>query len=142
MRIILIVLFFCVSCSTIDSGFLVKEANTSLAGVRAAIIAISGEPREISQNKREYTSQYFARKKGQKLDSNTTRDRLYAQFVILGDSRPYDIRVTVYLERKYKTGFELEGEDVVMTKQIAKELREKLNQGQDGRDMIDEFRPF
>jgi len=130
-----------VSCETAE-GFLMPDQHYSLAQIRKAIGAVSGKPRHISQNEREFLSPYFSRKPSPTFDPEKTFERLYAHFWILGDRRPYDIRVQVLVEHKDEDGYSVEGEDVNLSKKVADELKDKLVQGQDGSNVIDSFRPF
>jgi len=128
-------------CNTVKVGASLEEKNYSLADIRAAIIGISGESREVSQNGREYYSQYFSRKKEEKFNPLDSLERAYAHFLILGERRPYEIRVVVYIEKKTKRGYENLGEDRVWSKKILEELKTRLS-SRDGRNIIDDFRSF
>jgi hypothetical protein len=128
-------------CATLG-GVSIEETNYSLNDIRSAIQGIAGEPREVSQNQREYFSQYFSRKKEPNFNPQLSRERSYAHFLILGERRPYEIKVIVFNERKTKNGYELIGEDRAWSKKISEELEIRLNNGRDGRNVIDDFRPF
>jgi hypothetical protein len=130
-------------CET-GGGILIKEQALSLNEIRESIAAIAGKPREISQNQREYYSQYFPRNPGKaNFDPTQATERMYAHFWILGERRPYDVRVQVMSERKGTDGYFLYGEDEGLTKKVGNELREQLlNQSRDERNVIDNFRPF
>lgn len=125
-----------------ERGVSIQETNYSLNDIRTAIIGIAGEPREVSQNQREYKSQYFSRKKEASFNPQTSKERSYAHFLVLGERRPYEIKVIVYTERKAKNVYKLLGEDKAWSKKIKEELEGKLNHSRDGRNVIDDFRPF
>ena len=130
-----------ISCQT-AVGVLLPERPNSLSEIHRAIGIISGRPRSVSRNDREILSEYFGRKIGAAFDPKTAPERLYAHFWILGDSRPYDIRVQVISERKINGEYSVVGEDVVISQRVANELNARLVQGQDGSNVIDSFRPF
>jgi len=129
------------ACATLG-GAAIENSDFSLSEIRSAIIAIAGEPREVSQDKREYLSQYFSRKSDSSFNPQLSKERSYAQFLILGDRRPFEIRVIVFNERKTKAGYELVGEDRTWSVKIKEELHTRLNNGRDERNIIDDFRSF
>jgi hypothetical protein len=139
----LAVLLLAMACET-PGGMLLKEQQLSLNDIRESIGVIAGKPREISENQREVFSQYFPRTPTKAaFDPTQATERLYAHFWILGERRPYDVRVQVMSERKGPDGYFLYGEDKGMTKKVTGELKEQLqNQSRDDRNVIDNFRPF
>jgi hypothetical protein len=63
--------------------------------------------------------------------------------LILGDRRPYQIEVQALVEAKNVQGkFEAAGSDTALAKKYAVEIKAKLDQGREGRNVIDEFRVF
>lgn len=134
------ILFVMIACST--PGYRISDQNMSLGEIRQAVIAIIGEPRKISQNQRTFFSQYFSRKPDPKFDPSKSRERLYAQVVVLGDRRPYDVQVLVIAEKKIRSTYEQVGTDMSEARKIGKDLRTKLNQGREDRNIIDDFRAF
>lgn len=144
-KILLLLLWTLVltSCTSApESGVSIHETNYSLNDIRVAIIGIAGEPREVSQNQREYKSQYFSRKKETNFNPQISKERSFAHFIVLGERRPYEIKVIVYNERKTKNDYKLLGEDKAWSKKIKDELESRLNHSRDGRNVIDDFRPF
>jgi len=135
------VLIMASGCQTGDGIFL-KEQPYSLNEIRRAIGIISGKPRKVSDNQREILTAYFSRKPTEGFDPNTAKERLYVHFWILGERRPYDIRVIVMSEARSGGEYTEVGEDINMSKKISNELNEKLVQSQDGSNIIDSFRPF
>ena len=127
-------------CAT-DSAS-VNEPEQSLAEIKKAIVSIMGDPRKLSENQREFTSQYFGRKPNGNFDPLKAKERLYAVMTILGARRPYDIEIHAFVEKRVGKTYVEAGEDSVMSNKLAKELQEKLNQSRDGRNMIDGFRAF
>ena len=123
-------------------GDVIKESSRSMDDIRGAIQAIAGEPRLVSENHREYTSAYFSRKKDPHFDPQKSKERLYAKFTILGDRRPYDIQVQVFIEEKSGGLYEDSGLDEPMTDKITDELKHALTKRPENRNLIDEFRAF
>lgn len=132
----LLVVCGCTSTATVPSQ------NKALGEIRAAINSIAGEPRAISENQREIISQYFGRNPNAEFDAQKSPERLYAKFTILGERRPYDVSVQVFVEQKYQGVFELVGEDEKTADKVAKDLIKRLNQSREDRNIIDDFRPF
>jgi hypothetical protein len=129
------------SCS-IQRGVLLSNQNRSLRDLRQAIVAIAGEPRQVSQNQREIYSDYFPREKTPDFNPSQAKERLFARFTILGDRRPYDVIVEVYPELLVAGRFQRQKLDLEMSKQIARELRKFLVESPADRSILDSFRPF
>lgn len=129
------------SCST--EGVVLEDQAYSLGEIRKAIIANIGEPRSISQNQRTFKSVYFSPKPDKKFDPQKSRQRAYAQIVVLGDRRPYDLECTVFIEeRQPDGGYSLLGEDPAQSEQLATNVKKRLHQSTDDRNVIDDFRAF
>ena len=114
----------------------------SLLSIRKVIISIIGEPREISQNQREFFSNYTHPNGNFIAESENINSRIYSRVVILGERRPYDIQVQVLIETKSNGTFETTGIDKQRTKGLVNELNLKLNQSRINGNNIDEFRAF
>lgn len=127
-------------CAT--RGIVVPNNMHSIGEIRAAIVQVIGEPRLVSKDQRELFSQYFSPRPDPKFDPDVSKERLTARFNILGDRRPYDVRVEVTSEKKVAGVYKKIGENLSMSKRVAKELKERLNQSREGRSLIDDFRPF
>lgn len=129
------------SCST--TGVVLEDQTFSLNEIRKAITSNIGEPRSISQNQRTFTSVYFSPKPDKKFDAQKSKQRAYAQVVVLGDRRPYDIECTVFIEeRDPDGGYSQIGEDTAQSEQLAANIKKKLHQSTDDRNIIDDFRAF
>ena len=72
----------------------------------------------------------------------TAKVRHYAVMTILGARRPYDIEIRAFVERKRGKEYDSQGEDSDVARRLAKELKDKLNQSRDNRNLIDDFRAF
>ncbi|PIS10156.1 MAG: hypothetical protein COT73_10840 [Bdellovibrio sp. CG10_big_fil_rev_8_21_14_0_10_47_8] len=133
-------LFVLAGCSS--TGAQVDDQNYSLAGIRKSIVAVIGEPRAVSSNQRIYTSQYFGRKSDKKFNPEKSKIRQYTQISIMGDRRPYDVGVDVIVEQKQGDEYSQIGTDDKEAKELATQLRQKLHQSLDDRNVIDSFRVF
>lgn len=104
--------------------------------------------RERSENKREYYSNYFLRSGGKEVRADKFPKRKYAHFVIVGDRRPYIVKVYVYVEDrsgKDRNGFytyRYSHEDKVYAKFLLRKLFETLDKRRDELNFIDDFRVF
>ena len=130
-------------CTSVPGSVLPSQAR-SLNEIRRAIYGVcDGKTRELSDNQREILSNYYPRNpKDEKFNANTSKERLYTHFWILGDRRPYEIHVQVIVERKDGAAYEEIGEDEKLSEKIAKDLEESLNRSLDKRNLIDDVRPF
>jgi len=139
--IFLIILALSVSCV---SGVKVTEVAQSLDEIRASIQTLAVDFKQVNQNRRIYESRYFARDPQKKFDSESAPERLFARFSILGDRRPYEILVQVFVEKKDpKTGeYVFSGEDEQLATQIANDLVRILIKSRAERNAIDSFRVF
>jgi hypothetical protein len=124
------------------TGHVIKESTYPIDDIRNAILAISGPPRSVSSNKREFVSSYFSRKKDPSFDPQKAKERLYAKFTILGDRRPYDIQVQVFIEERVEGEYEEAGIDDALSEQIGMELKRELTKRPETRNVIDDFRAF
>jgi hypothetical protein len=141
LALVLSFLIFSMGCSSTQS-YRITEQNISLADIKKSITSIISDPRAVSENQRTFLSQYFSRKVDPKFDPNKAKERMYAKLVILGDRRPYDIDVQVIVEEKNGNSYSEVGLDIPEAKKLGKELRIKLNQSREGRNVIDGFRAF
>lgn len=141
MTRILALLIGCLLTACI-TGHLITESTHSIPEIRSAIYYIAGTPRSVSENGREFVSAYFSRKKDPHFDANKASERLYAKFTILGDRRPYDIQVQVFIEERSEGVYEDVGLDDSLSDQIAYELKVQLSRSRGERNAIDDLRVF
>lgn len=120
----------------------IADQNLSLVDIKKAVTAVIGEPRAVSENQRTFLSQYFSRKPDPKFDAQKSKERLYAKVAILGDRRPYDVEVEVVVEEREQNSYYATGNDSTEAKKLGKDIRTRLNQGRDDRNVIDDFRAF
>lgn len=119
-----------------------EEGEQSLAEIKRAIVSVMGDPRAVSQNQREFTSQYFSRKADANFNPIKSKERAYAIFSILGTRRPYNIEIHVLVERRSGRIYVESGEDTPSAQKLVLELKNRLNQSREGRNLIDDFRAF
>lgn len=142
MKFWLPALFFIFSACSSTTGFRLSDQNVSLGEIKKAITAVIGDPRSISENQRTYLSQYFSRKPDPKFDAQKSRERLFSKIVILGDRRPYDLDIEVIIEQRFDRAYEQVGTDISQAKELGKQIRTRLHQGREDRNVIDDFRAF
>ena len=129
------------SCQT--TGVFLRETPLSISETRRAVVAVVGEPRSMSQNGREIISQYYDKKSRNIEKMDIARERLYTRVTILGDRRPYDIQVEVFIENRDSGGeFIRFDQDNSRAKLIAEKIEKALHQSRDSRNVIDDFRSF
>ncbi len=101
----------------------------------------------MSPNGRESLSLHFiVDKKNNYHPTVDASDRYFAQFLILGDRRPYIVQIIVTHERKILKGEQVTYAAVGRNKKIAKDLATKLGEalikGREDSNIIDDFRVF
>jgi hypothetical protein len=130
------------ACQTSGGGVYLREQNLSLNEIRAAMTKVVGDFRRVSENQRDFYSQYFSPSNDPKFDAEKSKERAYAKFVIYGDRRPYDIEAQVYIEQKEKSKFEMVETDPKAAEMLLKEIKTNLNKSLEKRNIIDDFRAF
>lgn len=125
-------------------GFLLRETPLGLSETRRAIASVIGVPKSVSSNGRELIS-FPHDRIGRRLDDNSqVTDRNFTHIIILGDRRPYDIQVQVFVEKKKSENgrFEVTDQDLGLSEKVAKRIKEALYQSHNNRNIIDDFRPL
>lgn len=141
VTLFLLMIFALGACQT--RGVLLKETPLNVSETRRVIVSVIGEPRSLSQNGRELSSQYYDRKQNEIKKMEMARERLFTHITVLGDRRPYDVQVEVLVESRNQDGaFELVGSDDNRAAVIADKLKKALHQSRDKRNVIDDFRSF
>lgn len=128
------------SCQT---GIFIKESPAALTDIRKAVAAVMGQPKVTSQNGRELITEYHD-KKGQ-VDTGLAKakNRYYTRVTILGERRPYNIKVEVFHEaRVYDQQYEIIAEDMDLAQKLANQIETRLNESLKNRNVIDDFRAF
>lgn len=139
---ILVVLASGMLSACVTDGSLIEGSDRSMREIRAAFLAVAGEPRKESENRRTFYSKYFPRHQDPNFNQDRARERLYGRFTILGDRRPYDVQVEVVVEVRTPDGYEEVGVDEALSQELSKSVQTELIKSSEGRNVIDDFRPF
>lgn len=135
--------FFCFVILGCSSSAVLEDSNQSINEIRQQIKSLVGSFRSVSRNQRELVSGYFARKTDDAdFDPEQSSERLWAKFVILGDRRPYDIEIRVIKEKKTNGKYQQVGLDRGLSQKLVEELKAKLSESLENRNIIDDFRAF
>ncbi len=129
-----------VGCQT---GIFIKESPAALTEIRKAVVTVLGQPKSTSQNGRELVSE-FHDKRG-RIDANLfkAKSRYFTKVSILGERRPYDIKVEVFQEGKVEDRYyEVISEDNELAQKLANQIETTLNESLKNRNVIDDFRAF
>lgn len=140
-----LMVFLSSGCSSFQGAKKVSNLEASLSQIGKAISAsFPGGIATQSENGRTFRSGYFDRELDPEFDPKEIRERFVAQAVILGERRPYDVEMVVYKQvKKSKTSeFSPAKPSAEYTNKVFKRFKEKLHQGMDGRNFIDDFRAF
>ena len=135
--VLVLILCGCESLATID------DIDKPLQVARSTIKeSLPGGPRKVSENGREYDSNYFAPKGPFDVDGSSGTFRETAHVVVLGAGRPYSITVEVFIEKRDGRSYEVIGRDSARTKELVRRIRTGLSNRREDRNMIDDFKPF
>lgn len=127
-------------CQT-PHGVLLTQTPANMSESRKAVVSVIGQPLSISENGRELFSTYFD-SSGLALEPAKSKERFQTHVIILGDRRPYDIRVVVLVDEKQNGQFVPIGYDNQKARKIADRIQRALNESRDKRNVIDDFKPF
>ncbi len=131
------------SCVTAPKDTIgIGEVNSSIAEIKKIANKTIGGIRAQSENGREIESNYYSLYEDDEFDPETADERAYTKVYILGDRRPYKVRVAVIVERKKNAEFKFAEFDKSLALVKAKELKSRLTEGLGNRNMIDDFRAF
>ena len=123
------------------------EVNYSFAVLRqSALKALPIGLRFSSSNGREIHSQYFVPDKNTYKSAIDLPVRFSAKIVLLGERRPYDVRIYVIRERRKDSGgrftYREDGQDLRIANMVKKDLEARLAQRREDLNIIDDFRVF
>jgi len=126
----------------------INEVDWPLGEIRAVVASLlpAGQ-RGMSPNGRELLSRHFVLegRSGYKPAGDAT-ERYFAQFLILGDRRPYDVEILVTQERRVLRGnqftYVVTGYDTRLAKELERKLRTELTKRREDRNIIDDFRVY
>lgn len=133
-----------VGCS---HGQKIENLNDPLVGIKNIVRdSLPGGTREVSANGREYKSHYVTLD-GRRYDRfESSNERAYAQILILGTERPYDLLIQVIIEKRegppgsfqfYQSGYS-EG----FAKRIADQIQNSIVKRRGNHNVFDQIRPF
>ena len=141
-RLLLICAVGLSSCATNQPGTLMEETPLNMSESRKAVISVIGKLREISENGRELFSGFYDSRGLDYDPGKSGSERFFTHVLILGDRRPYDIRVIVTVEEKKGRNFVLAGYDDEKAKRLSEKIKKALNQSRDNRNFIDDFKAY
>ncbi len=137
------VLFVVLGCGQAP---VIPEANYSLEAIGKSIYKALIKVRKVSQNRREYISDYLTLD-GKLWDplSNEVR-RATAKVIVLGERRPYMIEIQAIVEERpsnqpgYSARFKRVGKSQALIEQLAFRIQDDLRKNKD--QSLDDFKPF
>lgn len=141
LKWLLLFSFFIVTgCQT---GIFIKETPAALTEIRRAVVTVLGQPKVTSENGRELISEYQDKKGHVDPALAKAKNRYYTVVTILGERRPYDIKVEVFQEVKTEDQqYEVIAEDVDLAQKLANQIETTLNESLKNRNVIDDFKAF
>ena len=129
--------------SACQTGIFIDESPAAMTDIRKAFVGLFGEPRSANYNGQILVSQYHDKRSRVDQSLATGKTRYYTQLSILGDRRPYRIKIEVFVEAQVAPQeYEIIGEDMELAQKTADRLQEALHQSLKGRNVIDDFRAF
>lgn len=134
-------------CAT--SGVSVDEIPYPLPSIKKAIqSSLPMGVRKVSQNGRVFYSKYFLKIGDSLEDATKLGRRKFAKASVLGDSRPYELKIQVIFEKRESSEdaviqkYGHVGYDTRQAQSLAKKIIKKLSKGREGANFIDDFRVF
>ncbi|PWU17753.1 MAG: hypothetical protein C5B49_08305 [Bdellovibrio sp.] len=125
-----------------SNGYQLNEVNRTVTDIRTAIKNLYGVE-SVSDNEREIITRPMKRDPNDTTPADKLTEKIYARIVIIGDRRPYDLLVEVYVLRKTRSGKFVETElDPDLSKDIAREVHRALIESRENWNVIDDFRAF
>ncbi len=139
----LLMLLLCLGCAPKP---VISEANYSLEAISRATYKALIKIRKVSQNRREFVSDYLTAD-GKLWDplSNAIQ-RITAKVIVLGESRPYSIEIQTIVEERssnepgYSARFKRVGKSKALVEQLAFRIQDELRRNKD--QNLDDFKPF
>ena len=149
MRIILLSIFVVLFTGC---GFHIVKIETKNEPLnRILYIAKKSLPfgiRTESENGRELYSNYFRVQRGKLVNAKNLKTRKYIHIWVLGDQRPYTIKVEVVKERRNGRAGEIvssysrDGYDKGYARAHIKRMQKALSRRKSGGNIVDDFRVF
>ncbi len=143
----LFLLVFLSSCATAPNQ--IKNIEAPLSQIKAVIkknlpLGLRG----VSANGREFYSNYFLVVKGKHMKAENLQYRKFASVSVLGDRRPYTIKVEVFLEKRGERSANglAQYKDFRRDKKYSEYLLRKIHNDLENREesinFVDDFRVF
>ena len=146
---ILILIFTgCASSLGNRNAVRINELDLPLAELRSLALSIlPAGPRATSPNGRELLSRHFVLEGSSSYrPAGDATERFFAQILVLGDRRPYDVEILVTREKRVLRGnqftYIVTGHDSRLAKELERKLRSELSKRREDRNVIDDFRVF
>lgn len=130
-------------CASRTKRVQTEELQRSLRDVRTAIVyALDDKIAKRSLNNRTYYSKFH--RPGESLSVTAYKQRERAQVVIsiLGDRRPYIVRVVYRIDRLRGSKFKVDRYDNGLASEYLEKVEQYLASRPEERDIIDDFRPY
>lgn len=126
-----------------QTGVFIRESPAAMTDIRKAFVVLFGDPRSTSYNGQELISKFHDKRNRVEEGLEKAKTRYFTKLTILGDRRPFQIKVEVFQEVKVSgQQYEIIDEDMEMARKTAQKLEEVLNQSLKNRNVIDDFRAF
>lgn len=132
-----------VGCASSNS----REYNRPWGVVRATVQKnLPLGVRTTSRNGRTFESNYFIPKGNWDDDGTDAKERAFARATILNASRPYQVDVSVFRQRKsggeYGGGYSDPEHDNELSERLANKIATDIANRREDRNIIDDFKPF
>ncbi len=145
--IYLFLLFALVGCAT--GSVALVDLNLNLGRIKAAVErAMPKGVRFVSENGREYRSNYFL-KIGKRLqNAKTFSRREFARVLVLGDKRPYKVKIDIIREKRTSSKgsvvptYARTGLNKPMAAVMGRKIMKILSKRRNGANSVDAFEPF
>lgn len=128
------------SCQT--GGVYIEDAPAGAAEIKRVLGVLFGPVRSTGRGGTEFVYGFHDREMKLIENPGEVRERMFPVITIVGDRRPYSIRIQAYVERKAPAGFENVGQSDAIANSWGRRIREALYEGRDRRNVIDDFKAF
>lgn len=130
-----------------EGATFIKDVDLKLSEIEQLVVSqLPVGQRAVSPNGREFLSRHFIRKGGEFKPADEAIERFFAQVLILGERRPYNLQILVTRERRVLKNdqftYRVIGHDPRLAKELEKNIRLALTERREDRNIIDDFRVF
>lgn len=126
-----------------QTGIFIKESPAALTEIRKAVVTVLGQPRTTSEDGRQLVSEYHDKKGHTDPGLANSKTRYQTRITILGERRPYNIKVEVFQEARVADKlYDVIAEDNILAQKLANQIEMALNESLKNRNVIDDFRAF